>query len=320
MMTRTRTAAAVLAAMALVPLTGGPAQAQLPGNSGRIAFIRAGDVYTASSNGTDIRRLTTTRATESSPKWTPDGGSIVFVRQGWIWRMPAAGGQARRLAQGSAPSISPDGRYIAYVAISPADEECSAYPYIRARAADAGPESWVVVDMNAGLHCSWGYYEASYGLSTEWSNDGQRILYGVNSDYSGLEPPTTDVEETPARGSNGDLHRVISWSRPPGTRAPRAPEVDYSPKDAETVVLATNAGDPNRTGRLWVSNRSGTSKRQASSDGDVRHPVYSPEGDQVLYSQHTPGQQPRLRRVGLKSTTPTTVLTNGSEPDWQRVR
>jgi dipeptidyl aminopeptidase/acylaminoacyl peptidase len=68
--------------------------------------------------------------------WTPDGGQVVYVRGGDfeapekpapnpamlltpveqdIWIVPAAGGEPRQVAEGRSPSISPDGRTLAYL-------------------------------------------------------------------------------------------------------------------------------------------------------------------------------------------------------------
>lgn len=45
-----------------------------------IAFVRGGDVYTASANGTNVRRVAHTRDSESLPSWSPDGARIAVAR------------------------------------------------------------------------------------------------------------------------------------------------------------------------------------------------------------------------------------------------
>jgi tricorn protease len=46
----------------------------------KIAFIYAGDLWTAARRGGLARRLTTTAEVESLPKFSPDGQSIAFTR------------------------------------------------------------------------------------------------------------------------------------------------------------------------------------------------------------------------------------------------
>lgn len=64
----------------------------------RIAFIHAGDLWTAPRDGGGrAHRLTTTAEAESFPKFSPDGRWIAFARQGDIYVVPAEGGAERRL-------------------------------------------------------------------------------------------------------------------------------------------------------------------------------------------------------------------------------
>ena len=324
-MRKIRAAVAVAAALALVPLSSGTAQAQFSGKPGMIAFVRGGDVHIAAANGTGVKRLTATAAVESTPKWSPDGKTIAFVRGGYIWTLPAAGGAATRRVEGTAPSWSPDGTHLAYAGVdrdSFIEEQgeqvpCGAFPTINTVALSAGSQPRTLVAANAGSACSWGVTWETYGPTTSWSPDGARVLYafGETDDAEELGWRGTSISETNT-WSYGHS-RLTEWTKV-GDPAHRTPELDYSPNGAN-YVFATNAGDPNRTGRLWVHNRSGTYKKQASPDKDVRFPVYSPTGKQVLYAQHSRGQQPKLRLVTLPSSTPKTVLTNASEPDWQRM-
>jgi len=56
----------------------------------------------------------------SDPTLTPDGQTVVFVHEGDLWTVPSTGGQAFRLTamtgRESAPSVSPDGRWLAFSA------------------------------------------------------------------------------------------------------------------------------------------------------------------------------------------------------------
>jgi len=63
----------------------------------KIAFIYAGDLWTAARSGGEARRLTTTAEAESFPKFSPEGKWIAFTRLGDIYVIPAEGGEERRL-------------------------------------------------------------------------------------------------------------------------------------------------------------------------------------------------------------------------------
>ena len=77
------------------------------------------------ADGSDTRRLTSTKDDDSQPTWSPDGKRIVFARgaSGRLFVMNADGSGARRvtdeLAEETEPAWSPDGRWIAYVQKDP---------------------------------------------------------------------------------------------------------------------------------------------------------------------------------------------------------
>lgn len=67
----------------------------------KLAFAWAGDVWSASSNGGNVRQLTTAPSNDSTPIFSPDGKQIAFVsdRTGseQIFIMRAAGGEPRQI-------------------------------------------------------------------------------------------------------------------------------------------------------------------------------------------------------------------------------
>jgi dipeptidyl aminopeptidase/acylaminoacyl peptidase len=87
------------------------------------------------------RQLTSGRARDTSPEWSPDGRQIAFssTREGkaQIYVIPVDGGEARAITAleqgvGSAPLWSPDGRQIAFTA-APAESPDLSKPYQVAR-------------------------------------------------------------------------------------------------------------------------------------------------------------------------------------------
>jgi Tol biopolymer transport system component len=70
------------------------------GGASEIAFVRSGDIWVMSADGSSARRLTTSAKREGDPAWSPDGRTIVFIReggQGQVWLMNADGTNQRRV-------------------------------------------------------------------------------------------------------------------------------------------------------------------------------------------------------------------------------
>jgi dipeptidyl aminopeptidase/acylaminoacyl peptidase len=82
------------------------------------------DLWLFSTDGRTSRRLTSDKASDSSPRFSPDGSLIAFVskrgddEQGQIYVIPVDGGEAQRLTDvptgANAPKWFPDGRKIAF--------------------------------------------------------------------------------------------------------------------------------------------------------------------------------------------------------------
>ncbi len=89
-------------------------------NDGRIAFSYHEDIWIADADGSNARRLTAHLATDTTPRFSPDGKWVAFTsnRAGNndVFVIPAAGGEARQLTYYSGDDQvlywAPDGKHI----------------------------------------------------------------------------------------------------------------------------------------------------------------------------------------------------------------
>jgi TolB protein len=164
----------------------------------RIAFAsaRSGslDVYVMDADGSDTRRLTTTRGNQSQPSWSPDGSRIAYQSDqdaDHIYLMSADGTGAHRVTNDPAPETepawSPDGRWIAYSRRLPGSE-------IR--------ELWLVRPDGSGRRRLTARAQSAY--EPAWSPDGRTIAFASK--------PETGRYEIFAVGVDGKRLRRITFS------------------------------------------------------------------------------------------------------------
>jgi TolB protein len=128
------------------------------------------EIYRLKADGSNPKRLTFDRSTESSPCWSPDGRRLAFVsdRSGspQIYVMSSAGGAAERLTYGSSYNTSPDwspkGNLIAYTSkIEGVFQICT-----------VDVETKEVVRLTTG----WENKE-----DPSWAPDGRHLVYSMKS-------------------------------------------------------------------------------------------------------------------------------------------
>ena len=168
-------------------------------------------VWRVSTDGTGARQLTFSARGESSPAWSPDGGTLSFLsaRDGGaasgdgadgpvsqIWTMPADGGEARKLTDSresiAAYAWSPDGRSIAYIARDPlpkdVDEKHKRRDDAQVYESDFRQSHLFVVDV-ATRNAVEVVHDPALTIRGEpsWSSDGTRIAVSA--------APTTMVRD-----------------------------------------------------------------------------------------------------------------------------
>ncbi|MCU1347651.1 MAG: hypothetical protein JWO56_681, partial [Acidobacteria bacterium] len=197
------------------------------------------------------RPLTFDRRGAGSPRWSPDGAQVAFLANGanekrQIWTLTLAGGDARRITE--AP------RGVQQFAWSP---DGSQIAYVTA---DEPPKT-----------------------------DEKPLAFEIgDDDYLMREEPTpSHLWVVPASG--GSARRVTSgsWSlpiaHPPG---PAPSPLSWSP-DGKSIAItrreSAHAGQTNAGRIALVDVATGQVRRLTTADLDEAHPLFSPDGNSVVY-------------------------------------
>src|SRR5215218_9255506 len=114
----------MLPSTSLLPTNQLSAFAAFPGEAGKIAFHRNGEIYVMNADGSEQTNISNNTAFDGYPHWSPDGKKIAFMtsRDGInyeIYVMNADGSEQTRLTNNAdldaEPSWSPDGTEIAFI-------------------------------------------------------------------------------------------------------------------------------------------------------------------------------------------------------------
>ena len=158
------------------------------------------------------RQMTSGRATDRQPQWSPDGKSLAFIsdRSGkaQLYLLPADGGEARELTQfkrgiGDRIAWSPDGGTIAFSAAPDADApDLSAEPYRLDRTVyrfdgigylDDAVQDIYVLDLGSGA-ISQLTNDRGNNSNPRWAPDGRSILYDANMRFDNSRAMTPDLK------------------------------------------------------------------------------------------------------------------------------
>ncbi|GLC24247.1 S9 family peptidase [Roseisolibacter agri] len=214
------------------------------------------DVWLVRTDGSaPARRLTTSKKSDGSPRWSPDGRRLAFVsareERPQIFVLDPNGGEAERLTDAktavSAFQWSPDGRRIAYVAARTptADEERrqkakddaivvdSLFPHTRLWILDVAERKareLVQGDFSVG--------------DPQWSPDGRQLAYVVT--------PTPKADD----GSKSDVWVVAADGSAQPRKLTDNPGSDASPRwspDGQSIAFLTRAGTSADVGMLRLA-------------------------------------------------------------------
>ena len=230
-----------------------------------VAFTYLGDIWTATTDGNDLRRLTVHTARDAYPRWSPDGKWIAFSSDRYgnldVFIIPAEGGQPSRLTWHSAGDQvlgwTPDGTRVLFS--SNRGERFGASLY--------------TVDLEGHLPVSAG---PDIGVYASYSPDGSKLAFNRKSQvywrkgYRGAFQSDVTVLNV-ATGAFTDLtdfNGMDSWP--------------MWGKDG--FVYFVSDKDANATNLYRVSEKGGGAERVTSfSSGDVRWPAISADGKTIAF-------------------------------------
>lgn len=266
----------VCSAAALVAAPAGAAD-----NGDLIVFTRAGDLWTVSPQGGEIRRLTHTDTLfESSPSWSPDGNAVRYVLskekggKGEVWQTDLARNAARISPEGffiGDVDWSPDGTRITYTRDLPTTKNQVQQDVFVAPADFTGPEQ---------------------NLSNHPSRDG-------NPDFSSTGKIAFDSLRAGSSSSvwvadlhaDGALHRVPTSDPKDGGSFPA-----WSPDGSQLVYMEYVNPTPNWGLRIFDGK---VERRLTTGGGNEWDAEFSPDGREVVFA-HTngsPKEKFHIRRV-----------------------
>ena len=172
-------AAATVLAL-ILSLLSVPAQATWPGRDGRIAFVKANQIYTIRPDGSGSSKRTYV-GKNYRPEWSPSGQRIAYIHEPAagvreIWMMRADGSNKTRITQGgnatAGPSWSPDGRWLAFAANG-----------ILVKVRTTAPFGTPTPMLGCFEGCEDGPQPVRIDRTFAWSPDGTRIVFAADTPW-----------------------------------------------------------------------------------------------------------------------------------------
>jgi hypothetical protein len=217
-----------------------------------------------------------------------------------VHRVPLTGGEVERVATGGSPSVSPDGRQLAYAAHgaahgAPTAEAFSCLNSVVVRNLDTGDErAWVPAD-------DW-WDRLSTVDHLTWAPDSRRLAFAQSYEGTAVRIVDTAVPGTITSTSSLELTAPWDWVQsleapvwlPGGDRVAAVGACCYTddgPHNGEAVALTidavTGAVEQLRplSARVWSLDIDATGRHLVVADADRRLVMVGPDGEEEVLGQ-----------------------------------
>ena len=250
----------------------------------RIVFESTKDgrsaIYTISTDGSNLRKLTDSLTTDGQPRWSRDGKMIVFYsdRDGHsqLYVMNADGSDQRKLTDGKdldyLPDFSPKGDFVVF----------------QSRKERPGIAHDIYIIRVDGTNRTRLTDEKNGYTSPKWSPDGKKILFEQTIVTKKYYRDLSREEMTQMRNST-----EIFVMNKDGTNMKNLTnnEVEDSApqwsKNGKTIYfMSKRDGSPN----VYAMNADGTNVRKVADGKIVTNPFISPDEKHFAYSKEVEGK------------------------------
>jgi len=268
------------------------------------------EIYTISSDGSDLRRLTDSLSFDAEPSWSPDGARIAFIsdRDGnrEIYTMSSDGSDVRRLTNDEfrdrEPSWSPDGSRIAFV--SDRDGDC------QENSSDCNYEIYTMSSDGSDVRRLTENQLIS-DRRPSWSQDGSRIVFASNRDGD-FEIYTMDSSDgSNVRQLTNNGFGVSDW------------HPSYSPDGARIAFISNRDEDF----QIYTMSSDGSDARKLTEREAIRglysrnwQPAWSPDGARIAFNSRVHGDPGKIYTMSSDGSDIRQLTDFESfEPSWSPV-